>query len=95
MANPHKDQQEIPGAERPSDRKLDEFCYAMMIAKAAQDAAKETFEDWRAKALHYMGTKGIEVYLYRDGDRRFSLEYEENQTVKFKEIKPKKPRGAG
>lgn len=94
MANPNKDQQEIPGAERPSDATLDALCYTMLQAKAKQDAAKEEFEDDRAKAIDYMRNNAIELYVYRDGDRRFALEYEANENVKLKEIKPKRRKAA-
>lgn len=90
MADPNRHQQEIPGAERPSDATLDALCFAMLEAKTAQDAAKEAFEDDRAKAIDYMRNNSLEIYVYRDGDRRFALEYEASENVKLKEIKPKK-----
>ncbi len=85
-----KKQREIPGTEREVDQELDSAASDVYELTAERIAVHEREKGARTKLCDLMKKKGLDVYVYQDGEERYDVRFSETEKVSVKKSKNRK-----
>ncbi len=86
--NPHKNQLEVPGAERPSIEALDAIAAPLIKARAERKKIKAKLLELRTSMMETMKEHNCPAYSFEDGETRnnFKRTSKERLSIKSEQI---------